>query len=286
MRPAIAVGRLSRSPAALSMSSGSITASSPRRIHRRSRWRRCTINTPARSWTASRRRSRSSISRRSTDPRRRKPSPAASVTAARPRWRPAPTAPSSRRGATSIRATSATSRSRARATADARSRPPVRVSEDKWELEGCPDDGPAMAIDARNGIHIVWPTLVTESAGQTIALFYASSADGRTFTTRERIPTEGMPHHPQIASAADGSLALAWDELAGACAAPPSRATVNATGRPTFARTIVSGADLPCIRSSPEPWIPRSSRTSGRSPESVIRGTDAPARLVQRVTSL
>jgi hypothetical protein len=61
---------------------------------------------------------------------------------------------------------------------------------------------------------------------------------------------------------------------------------VNATGRPTFARTIVSGADLPCIRSSPEPWIPRSSRTSGRSPESVIRGTDAPARLVQRVTSL
>ena len=26
--------------------------------------------------------------------------------------------------------------------------PPVRVSEDKWSIEGCPDDGPAMAIDA------------------------------------------------------------------------------------------------------------------------------------------
>ena len=37
---------------------------------------------------------------------------------------------------------------------------PVRVSEDKWALEGCPDDGPAMAVDAQNRIHIVWPTLV------------------------------------------------------------------------------------------------------------------------------
>ena len=30
--------------------------------------------------------------------------------------------------------------------------PPVRISEDKWQLSGCPDDGPAMAIDAV-GLH-------------------------------------------------------------------------------------------------------------------------------------
>ena len=37
---------------------------------------------------------------------------------------------------------------------------PLRVSEDQWALEGCPDDGPAMAVDRQNRIHIVWPTLV------------------------------------------------------------------------------------------------------------------------------
>jgi hypothetical protein len=150
---------------------------------------------------------------------------------------------------------------------------PVRVSEDKWELEGCPDDGPAMAIDAGNRIHIVWPTLVTESAGQTIALFYASSVDGRTFTVRERVPTEGLPHHPQIAIAADGSPALAWDELAaGTRRAAFARATLSATGRPTFARTIVSGADpavypviAPTAAAAIVAW------TAGRGPESVIR---------------
>ena len=94
---------------------------------------------------------------------------------------------------------------------------PVRVSEDKWALEGCPDDGPAMAVDAQQRIHIVWPTLVggaTAGADPNIALFYAMSADGRQFTARERIPTEGMPHHPRIAAGTDGSLTVAWDELA------------------------------------------------------------------------
>ena len=78
---------------------------------------------------------------------------------------------------------------------------PVRVSEDRWALEGCPDDGPGTALDAQHRIHIVWPTLVggaTAAAEPNIALFYAMSTDGKTFTARERIPTEGMPHHPRI----------------------------------------------------------------------------------------
>src|SRR5258705_1986246 len=116
--------------------------------------------------------------------------------------------------------------------------PPIRVSEDKWALEGCPDDGPAMVVDAQNRIHVVWPTLVTEATAEgvesaeksgsapparravrlssvaepNIALFYAMSTDGRQFTARERIPTEGVPHHPRIVVAADGTLTVAWDE--------------------------------------------------------------------------
>ena len=92
--------------------------------------------------------------------------------------------------------------------------PPVRVSEDKWMLEGCPDDGPAMAVDAQKRVHLVWPTLVA-NGGQgdpTIGLFYATSVDDRAFTPREHLPTKAVAHHPQIAIAADGSPVMAWDE--------------------------------------------------------------------------
>jgi hypothetical protein len=124
--------------------------------------------------------------------------------------------------------------------------PIARVSKDDWMLEGCPDDGPAMVVDAANRIHIVWPTLVTDTAGgdPTIALFYASSVDGKTFTARERIPTEGMPHHPTLASGGDGSLVAAWDEVAnGKRRAAIGRATPDRSGHASFSRTIVSGAD-------------------------------------------
>jgi hypothetical protein len=120
-----------------------------------------------------------------------------------------------------------------------------RVSKDEWMLEGCPDDGPAMAVDGSNRIHIAWPTLITEQGASepTIALFYASSTDGRTFSARERIPTEGMPHHPTIAIARDGSIVAAWDEGAnGTRRAAVGRATVDRAGRTTFARTVVSGS--------------------------------------------
>ena len=59
----------------------------------------------------------------------------------------------------------------------------------------------------------MWPTLVTGANGaQTLALFYATSKDGRTFTPRQRVPASGVPRHPQIAVAADGRVVIAWDE--------------------------------------------------------------------------
>lgn len=93
---------------------------------------------------------------------------------------------------------------------------PVRISEDKWELNGCPDDGPAMAVDASGEIHVVWPSLV-QGAQPRGALFYASSRDGRTFSARVEVPTLGSvkPSHPQIAIDGRGRVLLAWDEQQG-----------------------------------------------------------------------
>jgi hypothetical protein len=122
--------------------------------------------------------------------------------------------------------------------------PPVRVSEDKWMLEGCPDDGPSMAVDARQRVHIVWPTLVsgaTADAEPAIALFYAMSVDGKRFTARERIPTEGTPHHPRVTIGADGSLIAAWDELAnGSRRVAIGRGVAAADGRPRFRREVLA----------------------------------------------
>jgi hypothetical protein len=90
----------------------------------------------------------------------------------------------------------------------------VRVSEDQWQLNGCPEDGPAMAVEASGTIHIVWPTLVSDGTPQK-ALFYAASRDGRSFSPRARVPTTGMtnPSHPQLALTPDGGSAIVWDEV-------------------------------------------------------------------------
>jgi hypothetical protein len=91
---------------------------------------------------------------------------------------------------------------------------PSRVSHDNWQIAGCPDDGPALAVDASGIVHIVWPTLLG-GADPAAALFYATSHDGRAYSARVRVPTLGgsKPTHPQIAMTTDGRAMLAWDEV-------------------------------------------------------------------------
>jgi len=94
--------------------------------------------------------------------------------------------------------------------------PPGRVSEDHWMLDGCPDDGPTMALDRDGVVHVVWPTLV-QGAQPAIGFFHASTRDGVTFTPRQRIETLGTPKpsHPQLTADACGALTLVWDEAQG-----------------------------------------------------------------------
>jgi hypothetical protein len=88
--------------------------------------------------------------------------------------------------------------------------PLTRVSQDGWSIQGCPDDGPAMAIDARGTVHLVWPTVKNEQG----LLLYATSKNGATFSTPVRVPTLGgpKPSHPQIAVDRSGRVFVAWDE--------------------------------------------------------------------------
>jgi hypothetical protein len=147
---------------------------------------------------------------------------------------------------------------------------PIRVSEDQWVLEGCPDDGPAMAVDAANRVHVVWPTLVRDDATETTALFYATSTDGKTFSSRQRIPTHGMPHHPQIAIGSGGAPVIAWDEAeGGARTAAMTRITSGASGTPRFAREVLGdGAVYPVVAVAGDTTV--AAWTSGKGAASVI----------------
>ncbi|MCC6988025.1 MAG: exo-alpha-sialidase [Acidobacteria bacterium] len=93
---------------------------------------------------------------------------------------------------------------------------PARVSQDGWSINGCPDDGPALAAGADARVHIVWPTVIPgpEPMG---ALFYAAMRDDTGFTARTRIPTLGAPKpsHPQVVAAGAGRVVAAWDESVG-----------------------------------------------------------------------
>jgi hypothetical protein len=92
----------------------------------------------------------------------------------------------------------------------------VRVAEDGWQINGCPEDGPAMAADPQGHPHIVWPTLV---AGTKPAkgVFYAKTADGRAFSPRVRLDDgAGSATHPAVAVAASGVVMAVWEMSPGA----------------------------------------------------------------------
>ena len=91
--------------------------------------------------------------------------------------------------------------------------PVVRLSDDKWELNGCPEDGPSMAVDQSGTIHIAWATVVNDAEPYK-AIFYATSRDGKVFTPRKRLPTPvtTTPGHPQLALTQNG-VAIVFDEV-------------------------------------------------------------------------
>jgi hypothetical protein len=94
--------------------------------------------------------------------------------------------------------------------------PLVRVSEDKWELSACPDDGPSMAVDGSDSVHLVWPTLVNQTEPQK-AIFYTITRDGTSFAPRVRISGDDQMDaaHPQVGADRAGNAAVVWDEPQG-----------------------------------------------------------------------
>jgi hypothetical protein len=133
---------------------------------------------------------------------------------------------------------------------------PTRVSEDGWVLNGCPENGPSIAVDARGHVHVLWPTLVqstTPGSEPQLALFYAVSTDGQHFTPRLRVPTEGVPRHPQIVAQRGGGVMGLWEERAGGVdRVTAARIGPDAGGNMQFTRQIVGEGEYPAAAATSE----------------------------------
>jgi hypothetical protein len=122
---------------------------------------------------------------------------------------------------------------------------PARVSEDQWQIDGCPENGPSLAVDSARRVHVLWPTLVTEGGRETLRLFSASTADGKVFTPRSALPTEGAAYHAQLVAGQDGALWAAWDEVAAGATRRVrlARARTNVDGVAKFERVDLGPDD-------------------------------------------
>lgn len=121
---------------------------------------------------------------------------------------------------------------------------PARVSEDGWAINGCPDDGPAVAVDRSGTIHVVWPTVIPGAEPEG-AIFYTTSKDGVSFRPRIRIPAATRrPAHPQIVVLGDGRVAVAWDERRDGMSVASLRSVSNrGAGDPIIGPAIPVSAD-------------------------------------------
>ncbi len=129
--------------------------------------------------------------------------------------------------------------------------PPVRVSEDGWAIDGCPDDGPSIAVDAGGVVHVAWPTLVPGS-DRGKGIFYSDSSDGgRTFAPRVRLDDGGgAAAHPQLAVGGD-RVVVVWDQQGPKSrrihSRTISRASQAAGWTPVPGPPAVLSGDLPAI---------------------------------------
>ena len=152
----------------------------------------------------------------------------------------------------------------------------MRVSDDHWVLDGCPENGPALAVDREKRIHVVWATLLpgsTADAPPTLGLFYAMSRAGRRFTPRRQIMTEGVPRHAQIALGPEGQMTVVWDEQApGVHRVALARGTLNGNDGIRFTREALTDsapATYPVVATTAAGTL--IAWTSGSSGQTVIR---------------
>jgi BNR repeat-like domain len=88
---------------------------------------------------------------------------------------------------------------------------PMRVSADRWAIDGCPHHGPSLAVSSAGDYHVVW---FTGGAARQGAYYSRSQDGGRTFSTPRALTAGGHPQRPFVA-VLDSRVWVAWKEFDG-----------------------------------------------------------------------
>jgi hypothetical protein len=113
---------------------------------------------------------------------------------------------------------------------------PVRVSEDHWPLDGCPDNGPTMGLDANGQALVIWPAPADGQSAGALTLFAAARRPDGRFGARVALPTGGPAGHVQLVMTGSGTASVVWDEVVnGARQLGAATVRTDAAGRVTVA---------------------------------------------------
>jgi hypothetical protein len=150
--------------------------------------------------------------------------------------------------------------------------PPLRVSPDRWQLQACPDDGPALAIGGTGRLHVVWPTQVAAADAPEKGIFHARTTDGKTFSPRRRLDDPGTgAAHPQVAANAAGDAIALWDESGD----PGRRVVARSLAEPSTPQRLGPGTH-PVAAAGAEGFV--AAWTSGNGDAQVVRVAHVSAR--------
>jgi hypothetical protein len=100
---------------------------------------------------------------------------------------------------------------------DGRFSAPSPVAPDHWKLDGCPHDGPSLAVES-DRLHLVW---MDAHSGKNRVYVASSPSSDLAFAPRELAPgSTGAQGHPKLASSASRRLIVVWDESIGDAPTP------------------------------------------------------------------
>lgn len=89
---------------------------------------------------------------------------------------------------------------------------PIVVSQDGWELNGCPVVGPTLTTDAAGMLAVVWFV----GDGKQPGLYFAASPDhGKSFSARQLLDgNQRLGKHAHAVRLGNGKTLVAWDDSA------------------------------------------------------------------------
>ncbi|MBM4187660.1 MAG: exo-alpha-sialidase [Gemmatimonadetes bacterium] len=113
---------------------------------------------------------------------------------------------------------------------------PVRAYPDDWEVNGCPDAGPALVADQLGRLHLGWWTGKPGAAG---VKYVRSDDGGRHFgaPVALRLSDRSRPSHVQLAVGDRDQVMVAWDD--GTSSEPRVLARASLDGGVSFLSEVV-----------------------------------------------